>query len=168
MRRNLPNLLNLYLRVGPKLNATRSKYNDSYYPTETNNKITRGKCYNLQLFFNITFCYYAVKTRHPSSVFHLPIVDSVVPSPAAPEVFKPQPDATIEELRSVQSIEQLFDLVKKKEKVLEQSHLTKIFRMIHEFQNQQRLVWLYKFVSLINFEKYILELFIILMPLKTM
>ena len=83
MRRNLPNLLNLYLRVGPKLNATRSKYNDSYYPTETNNKITGGKkCYNLQLFFNTTFCFFAVKTRHPSSVFHLPIVDSVVPSPA--------------------------------------------------------------------------------------
>lgn len=42
MRRNLPNLLNLYLRVGPKPNSIRMKYNDSYQPMETKTKVTAG------------------------------------------------------------------------------------------------------------------------------
>lgn len=96
----------------------------------------------MQLFLKFTFCLFTVKTRHPSSVFHLPIVDSVVPLPAAPTVFKPPPDVLIEEIRSAQSIEQLFEIVKKKEKAFEQNHLTMVFRMINEFQNQKRLVWL--------------------------
>lgn len=97
----------------------------------------------MQLILQIMFYLSAVKSRHPSSVFHLPIVDSVVPSPSPPIVHEQLQDLLAEEIRSAQSTGQLFEIVMKKQKVLEQSHLTMIFRSISMFRNQDRLVRLY-------------------------
>ncbi len=97
----------------------------------------------MHLILQIMFYLSAVKSRHPSSIYHLPIVDSVVPSPSAPIVHEQLPDILAEEIRSVQSTGQLFEIVMKKRKVLEQNHLTMIFRSIFMFQNQERLVRMY-------------------------
>jgi len=92
----------------------------------------------MHLILPITFCLFSVKTRHPSSVFHLPVVDSVVPSPTAPTVHESLPDILAGEVLSAQSTGQLFEIVTKKGKVLKQNHITMIFQSITRFQNQEK------------------------------
>lgn len=88
--------------------------------------------------FGILFVYiilFAVKTRHPSSFFQLPILDSVVSSPTVP--LSP-PDRVLEAVKSANSIKEIFEIVLKEEKNLEENHLTKFFRLILQFQNNSR------------------------------
>lgn len=117
MRRSLPNLLNSYLKVGPKPHLIRTEHSDNNCPSPIKNQLTK------------------VKTRHPSSFFQLPILDSVVSSPTVP--LSP-PDRVLEAVKSANSIKEIFEIVLKEEKNLEENHLTKFFRLILQFQNNSR------------------------------
>ena len=78
---------------------------------------------------------FPVRTRPPSSIFQLPVIDSAVPSPTVP---KPPPDGLTEALKSTTSLQQLFEIVLNKENSFEEKHLTLAFRYVLQFQNDSK------------------------------